>query len=69
MIPLTPLVSHVGEPFNRQVFEPQPGTVRLNVRAFYCLETALLMQKVLTLVTGLEPASLPLNEAPVDSGF
>ena len=22
-----------------------------------------------TLVTGLEPASLPLNEAPVDSGF
>lgn len=29
MIPLTPLVPYVGEPYNQQVFEPQPSTVRL----------------------------------------
>ena len=45
MIPLTPLVSYVGEPFNQQVFEPQPSTVRLNYSCFYCLETVLLRQK------------------------
>ena len=28
MIPLTPLVPYVGEPYNQQVFEPQPSTVR-----------------------------------------
>jgi len=30
MIPSTPPVSYAGEPFNHQVFERQPGTVRLN---------------------------------------
>ena len=34
MIPLTPQVSYVGEPFNQQVFEPQPSTVRLNYSCF-----------------------------------
>ena len=34
MIPLTPLVPYVGEPFNQQVFEPQPSTVRLNCSCF-----------------------------------
>lgn len=29
MIPLSPLVPYVGEPYNQQVFEPQPSTVRL----------------------------------------
>lgn len=29
MIPLTPLVPYIGEPYNQQVFEPQPSTVRL----------------------------------------
>lgn len=33
-IPLTPLVSYVGEPYNQQVFEPQPSTVRLNCSCF-----------------------------------
>ena len=31
VIPLTPLVSYVGEPYNQQVFEPQPSTVRLRL--------------------------------------
>ena len=31
MIPLTPLASYVGEPYNQQVFEPQPSTVRLRL--------------------------------------
>lgn len=34
MIPLTPLVSYVGEPYNQQVFEPQPSTVRLIYSCF-----------------------------------
>ena len=34
IIPLTPLVSYVGEPYNQQVFEPQPSTVRLNYSCF-----------------------------------
>ena len=34
MIPSTPLVPYVGEPFNRQVFEPQPSTVRLTYSCF-----------------------------------
>ena len=28
MIPLTPLASYAGEPFNQQVFEHPPSTVR-----------------------------------------
>lgn len=34
MIPSTPLVPYVGEPYNQQVFEPQPSTVRLNCSCF-----------------------------------
>ena len=33
-IPLTPLVPYVGEPYNQQVFEPQPSTVRLIYSCF-----------------------------------
>ena len=35
MIPSTPLVPYVGEPFNQQVFEPQPSTVRLRLFVFF----------------------------------